>query len=45
LPLIQGYTWKRSDRSGTKGVIMILTRETVASSLDSVAAHGGIMAK
>ena len=45
LPLVQGYTWKRSDRSGTKAVIMILTRETVASSLDSVAAHGGIISK
>jgi hypothetical protein len=45
LPQIQGYTWKRSDRSGTKAVIMILTRETAASSLDSVAAYGGIVAQ
>jgi hypothetical protein len=45
LPRIQGYTWKRSDKSNTRAVIMILTRETVASSLDSLAAHGGIIAK
>jgi hypothetical protein len=40
LPQIQGYTWNRSDRSGTKAVIMILTRETVASSRYSVRAQG-----
>lgn len=40
LPQIQGYTWKRSGRSGTTAVIMILTKDTVARSLDSVLAHG-----
>jgi ATP phosphoribosyltransferase len=40
LPQIQGYTWKRSDRSGTTAVIMILTKETVASSLGSIRAGG-----
>jgi 4-amino-4-deoxy-L-arabinose transferase-like glycosyltransferase len=44
LPQIQGYTWKRSDRSDTRAVIMILTKDTVASSLNSVPAHWGIMA-
>jgi len=43
LPQIQGYTWTRSDRSGTTAVIMILTKDTVACSLDSVLAHGGMM--
>jgi hypothetical protein len=43
LPQIQGYTWKRSDRSDTTAVIMILTKETVASSLDSVLAHRGML--
>jgi hypothetical protein len=27
LPLIQGYSWKRSERSNTRAVIMILTRD------------------
>jgi len=43
LPQIQGYTWTRSDRSGTTAVIMILTKDTVARSLDSVLAHGGMI--
>jgi len=45
LPQIQRYTWKRSDRSGTTAVIMILTRETVDRSLDSVPADGGMIAQ
>jgi hypothetical protein len=45
LPQIQGYSWKRSDRSDVTAVIMILTKETAASSLDSVLAHGGMMAQ
>ena len=43
LPQIQGYTWKRSDRSDTTAVIMLLTRETVANSMDSVPALLGMM--
>ena len=43
LPQIQGYTWTRSDRSGTTAVIMILTKDTVACSLDSVLAYGGMI--
>jgi len=39
LPQIQGYTWKRSDRSGKRAVIMILTPNTVANPLDSVLAE------
>lgn len=42
-PQIQGFTWKRSHRFDTKRVIMIWTKEMVASSLDSVLAHGGTM--
>ena len=45
LPQIQGYTWTRSDRSGTTAVIMILTKDTVARSLDSVLAYGGIISR
>ena len=36
LPQIQGYSWKRSHHSGTKAVIMILTKNTSAQLLDSV---------
>jgi hypothetical protein len=39
LPQIQGYSWKRSDRSDTTAVIMILTKERVASFPDLVAAR------
>ena len=39
LPKIHGYTWKRSDRSGIRAVIMVLTKETVPNSLDSVPAQ------
>jgi len=41
LPQVQGYTWKRSDRSSTRAVIMVLTRETIASSPNSIPAHKG----
>ncbi len=43
LPQIQGYTWTRSGRSGTTAVIMILTKDTVARSLDSVLAYEGMI--
>jgi hypothetical protein len=36
LPLIQGYTWERSEKSSRKAVIMILTKNAAAPSLDSV---------
>jgi hypothetical protein len=36
LPLIEGYSWKRSEKSNTKAVIMTLTKDPVASTLDSV---------
>ena len=45
LPQIQGYTWTRSGRSGTTAVIMILTKDTVARSLDSVLAYGGMISR
>jgi len=35
LPSIQGYTWERSEKSNSKAVIMTLTKDTAASSLDS----------
>jgi len=41
LPQIQGYTWKRSDRSSTSAVIMVLTKDTVANWLGSAPAQGG----
>ena len=41
LPQVQGYTWKRSDRSSTRAVIMVLTRETIASSPNSIPARKG----
>jgi len=41
LPQIQGYTWKRSDRSGTSAVIMVLTKDTVANSVGSASAQRG----
>ena len=43
LPRIQGCTWKRSDRSGTAAVIMLLTKETTGNSNDSIAAHKGFI--
>ena len=44
LPQIQGYTWKRSDRSSTRVVIMVLIKETVANSVDSVPRGAGMIA-
>jgi hypothetical protein len=35
LPVIQGYSWKRSEKSDTRGVIMTLTKDAVAPTLDS----------
>jgi hypothetical protein len=35
LPSIQGYTWKRSEKSNRRAVIMTLTTEAGAPSLDS----------
>ncbi|HWX16186.1 MAG TPA: hypothetical protein VNY07_06335 [Chthoniobacterales bacterium] len=35
LPLIQGYNWKRSERSNTRAVIMILTTDAAAPTLDA----------
>jgi len=34
LPLIQGYSWRRSERSNTRALIMILTRDAAAATLD-----------
>lgn len=36
LPLIQGYGWKRSEKSDTKALVMTLTKDATASTLDSV---------
>ena len=36
LPSIQAYTWRRSEKSNTRAVIMTLTKDAVASTLDSV---------
>jgi hypothetical protein len=36
LPMIQGYSWKRSEKSNTKAVILTLTKDVVAFSFDSV---------
>jgi len=35
LPLIDGYSWKRSEKSNTRAVIMILTKDAVAPTLAS----------
>ena len=35
LPLVDGYSWKRSEKSNTRAVIMILTKNAVAPSLAS----------
>ncbi|HEY3659993.1 MAG TPA: hypothetical protein VGK91_02065 [Candidatus Udaeobacter sp.] len=35
LPLIQGYSWRRSEKSNSRAVIMTLTTETGAPTLDS----------
>src|SRR5262249_55530978 len=34
LPLIQGYSWRRSERSNTRALIMILTRDAADAALD-----------
>ena len=34
LPLIQGYTWKRSDRTDTPAVIVTLTKDVLTSTLE-----------
>jgi hypothetical protein len=36
LPLIQGYSWKLSKKSDTRAVVMTLTKEAAAPTLDSV---------
>jgi hypothetical protein len=41
LPYVQGYSWKRSDRSDKKAVIMVLTKETATSALDSLPVQRG----
>jgi len=35
LPLIHGYSWKRSEKSNTRAVIMILTKDAAAPTLNS----------
>jgi hypothetical protein len=35
LPSIQGYTWKRSEKSNSRAVIMTLTTDSAAPTLDS----------
>jgi len=35
LPSIQGYTWRRSEKSNTRAVIMTLTTDAAAPTLDS----------
>jgi len=35
LPSIQGYSWKRSEKSDTKAVVMTLTKDAAAPTLDS----------
>jgi len=35
LPSIQGYSWKRSEKSNSRAVIMTLTKDTAAPTLDS----------
>ena len=36
LPSIQGYSWKRSEKSNTRAVILTLTKDVVTFTLDSV---------
>jgi hypothetical protein len=36
LPMIQGYSWKRSEKSNPKALILTLTKDPVAFTLDSV---------
>jgi hypothetical protein len=35
LPLIHGYRWKQSEKSNSRAVILTLTKDVVASTLDS----------
>jgi len=35
LPSIQGYSWKRSEKSDTRAVVMTLTKDAAAPTLDS----------
>src|SRR6266566_6347391 len=35
LPLIHGYSWKRSEKSNTRAVIMTLTKDAAAPTVDS----------
>lgn len=35
LPSIQGYSWKRSEKSNSRALIMILTKDAAAPTLDS----------
>jgi hypothetical protein len=35
LPLIEGYSWKRSEKSDTRAVVMTLTKDAAAPTLDS----------
>ncbi len=35
LPLVDGYSWKRSEKSNTRAVIMTLTKDAAAPTLDS----------
>jgi hypothetical protein len=36
LPSIQGYTWKRSEKSNSRAVVMTLTTDAAAPTLDSI---------
>jgi hypothetical protein len=40
LPLIQGYSWKRSEKSNGRAVIMTLTKHAAAPTLDSASRLG-----
>jgi len=35
LPLIEGYSWKQSEKSDTRAVVVTLTKDAIAPSLDS----------
>jgi hypothetical protein len=41
LPLIQGYSWKRSETSNTRAVIMTLTKDAAAPTLNSLSRPEG----
>jgi hypothetical protein len=42
LPSIQGYTWRRSEKSNSRAVIMTLTTDTAAPTLDPTSRNGMI---